>query len=124
MGLFSTTEKHGRERKRTELASRPTADKTMRPIIRLSRHSPSRAFCRLHLLMARKAKSAAPRLKSVNGWSVARGDVCGKAVSNANDGYAVPLSLFHPKCGRFRLSRPTTTNADLKSKSVSGREAV
>ena len=31
--------KNGRERKRTELASRPTADKAMRPIIRLSRHS-------------------------------------------------------------------------------------
>ena len=66
--------KRRNRRKNTEPNS-PTA-KRMRPIIRFLAHSQSMAFCRLRVRMGEKSKSAAPRLKSVSGKSVARGNVC------------------------------------------------
>ena len=81
----------------------PNRRRRMRPIIRLFRHSVSWAFKGRSLTLAKKPKSAAPRLKSMGGRSAARGDAGCKTAANDNCGCTVPLSLFHPKCGRFRF---------------------
>jgi len=120
-------ERKGTER--TEPVSRPSTDRRQDNAADYTTLSPLASMgVQVTLVDDGERRLNRPRLglKSANGiaqtWFCRRrifhySRICGRSPG-------LPLILFHPKCGRFRPSRPTSTRAKMKPKSASGREAV